>query len=384
MRNLLHGILLITVSFFVLTGCEKKKTAETIDFGIQGPETGEIAVYGLQTLYGAQLAAKEINAEGGINGKPLRIIHYDSRGDKQEAVNVAQRLINIDKVCAVLGEPTSGATFAVRNILNESKTVEISAGATAKDVTTGLPFIFRNTLLDDDGAPATIDFLMKTKGWKNYVIITSVNNDYSVGLSETFRKAITDLGGTVVAEQSINDKDTNISAQVTAIKSRTFDAVVYSGYYQEASLILLELRKQGIPAPLVGGDGLQSPELYNVAKDAAIGTVFFAGFSTFSPEAKIVAFNEKITAENADSEMFAAPGYDAFYMLANAARDAGVTDCSDAAQRSKMRDALATVKNFPGVSGEMSFDTEGNAIKKPFIQEVYKSEDGNYRLRLLN
>jgi branched-chain amino acid transport system substrate-binding protein len=185
-------------------------------------------------------------------------------------------------------------------------------------------------------------------------------------------------------EQSINDKDTNISAQVTAMKSKQFDAVVYSGYYQEASLILLELRKQGIAAPLVGGDGLQSPELYNVAKDAAIGTVFFAGFSTFSPDAKVVAFNEKIKTENADSDMFAAQGYDAVYLLANAARAAGVTDCSEPAQREKMRDELAKTRDFPGVSGDMSFDEEGNAVKKPFIQEVYKTESGEYRLRLLN
>ncbi|MDR2400554.1 MAG: ABC transporter substrate-binding protein [Deferribacteraceae bacterium] len=384
MHTFLITVLSVLSAIFFFTACEKKKVAETIDFGVQGPETGEIAVYGLQTLYGAQLAVKEINADGGINGKPLRIVHYDSRGDKQEAVNVAQRLINVDKVCAVLGEPTSGATFAIRSILNESKTVEISAGATAKDVPTAHPFVFRNTLLDDDGGPATIDFLMKTKGWKDFAIITSVNNDYSVGLSESFRKAIADFGGTVVAEQSINDKDTNVSAQVTAMKSKKFDAVVYSGYYQEASLILLELRKQGIPAPLVGGDGLQSPELYNVAKDAAIGTVFFAGFSTFSPDAKVVAFNEKIKGEGADSDMFAAQGYDAIYLLTNAARAAGVTDCTDPAQRTKLRDELAVVKNFPGVSGEMSFDAEGNAVKKPFIQEVYKGEDGNYKLRLLN
>jgi branched-chain amino acid transport system substrate-binding protein len=384
MRNFLCCFLFALSALVFLSGCEKKKAAETINFGVQGPETGEIAVYGLQTLYGAQLAVKEINAAGGINGKPIKIVHYDTRGDKQEAVNAAQRLINIDKVCSVLGEPTSGATFAIRSILNDSKTLEISAGATAKDVTTGHDFVFRNTLLDDDGAPATIDFLMKTKGWKNYAIITSVNNDYSVGLSETFRKAITNLGGTVTVEQSINDKDTNISAQVTAMKSKKFDAVVFSGYYQEASLILLELRKQGIAAPLVGGDGFQSPELYNVAKDAAIGSVFFAGFSTFSPDAKVVAFNEKIVGEGADSDMFSAQGYDAIYLLANAAIEADVTDCSDPAQRVKMRDALAAIKNFPGVSGDMSFDAEGNAVKKPFIQEVYKSDDGVYRLRLLN
>lgn len=373
-------------------GCKKQTTTATapaadakeIVMGVQGPETGEIAVYGLQTLYGAQLAAKEINEKGGINGKPLKIVHYDSRGDKVEAVNVAQRLINNDKVCGIVGEPTSGAVFAIRNIVNDKKTIAISAGATAVGVTDNLPFIFRNTLLDTDGAPATIKYLKDAKGWKNYALITSTNNDYSVGLSDTFRKAVKDNGGTIVIEQSINDKDTNISAQVTAMRKKNFDAVIYTGYYQEASLIMLELRKQGIKTPMVGGDGFQSPELYNVGKDAAIGTVFFAGFADSPDNARIVEFKNKLKAEGHEIDMFAAQGYDAMYLLADAAKAAGVTNCADEAQRQKMRDALAATKNFTGVSGEMSFDAQGNGVKKPFIQEVAKDAKGQYFFKLLN
>jgi branched-chain amino acid transport system substrate-binding protein len=401
-------IVLSAVLLLFMFGCKKKTTdaevtdvtsaakvveAKEIVFGVQGPETGEIAVYGLQTLYGAELAVKEINESGGVNGKPIRIVHYDSRGDKAEALTVAQRLINNDKVCSILGEPTSGACFAIRNTINDSKTIQISAGATAENVTveiekngdkTNLPYVFRNTLLDNYGAPATIKYLMENKGWNNYVIFTSINNDYSIGLSTTFRNAIGEYGGTVVAEQTIADKDTNISAQVTALKGKNFDAVVFSGYYQEASLILLELRKQGFEQPLVGGDGLQSPELYNVAKDAAVGSVFFAGFSTSSENELVVNFNRKINEARHDSDMFAAQGYDAIYLLANAAKAANVTNCADPAQREAMKDALATTKNFQGVSGEMDFDDDGNAIKPPFIQEVVKDSDGNYIFKLLN
>lgn len=361
-----------------------KGEASEIVIGVQGPETGEIAVYGLQTLYGVQLAAKEINAAGGINGKPVKIVHYDSRGDKAEAVNVIQRLINNDKVCGIVGEPTSGAVFAIRNIANDKKTIAISAGATAVGVTDNLPFVFRNTLLDTDGAPATIKYLKDTKGWTNYAIITSTNNDYSVGLSETFRNAVKANGGTIIIEQSINDKDTNISAQVTAMRNKKFDAVIFTGYYQEASLIMIELRKQGIKTPLVGGDGFQSPELYNVAKDAALGSIFFAGFSTTADSANIIEFNKKIAAEGHQTDMFAAQGYDAMYLLADAAKQANVTNCADAAQREKMRDSLAATKNFMGVSGEMSFDEQGNGVKKPFIQEVVKDSKGAYYFKLLN
>ncbi|MDR2885052.1 MAG: ABC transporter substrate-binding protein [Deferribacteraceae bacterium] len=391
MRKVVLFLCLATALFAF--GCKKQAdtgaaapvadVAEVV-MGVQGPETGEIAVYGLQTLYGAQLAADEINAAGGINGKPLKIVHYDSRGDKVEAVNVAQRLINNDKVCGIVGEPTSGALFAMRNIVNDKKTMAISAGATAVGVADNLPYVFRNTLLDTDGAPATIKHLKDTKGWTKYAIITSTNNDYSVGLSDTYRQAILSNGGTVVIEQSINDKDTNISAQVTAMRNKDFDAVVFTGYYQEASLIMLELRKQGIKAPLVGGDGFQSPELYNVGKDAALGTVFFAGFSTSSTNPQVVEFNKKIAAKGYETDMFAAQGYDAMYLLANAAKQAGVTNCSEEAQRVKMRDALAATQNFMGVSGEMSFDAQGNGVKKPFIMEVSKDDKGGYFFKLLN
>ena len=405
MRKLI--LFLSVVALLFAFGCEKKSavqgggdgkpmTAEAADlpFGVQGPETGEIAVYGLQTLYGAQLAVKEINESGGINGKPIRIVHYDSRGDKTEALNVAQRLINNDKVCSILGEPTSGAVFAIRKPINDSGTIEISAGATAENVTIevdandrkvgDLPYIFRNTLLDRDGAPATIKFLMDTKGWKNYAVITAIDSDYSVGLSEIFRQAISDNGGTVVAEQTIAEKDTNVSAQVTALKGKNLDAVIFSSYYQAASLIMLELRKQGVNVPMLGGDGLQSPELYKVAADASLGSVFFAGFSPISDSEIVINFNEKIKAAGHEADMFSAQGYDAIYLLANAAKAAGVTNCADREQRAQMRDALAATKNFMGVSGNMSFDSEGSAVKKPFIQEVDKDSNGNYYFKLLN
>jgi branched-chain amino acid transport system substrate-binding protein len=207
--------------------------------GIQGPETGNLAAYGQKTLAGAKLAVDEINAAGGVNGKTIKLINYDSRGDKAEAANATQRLINKDKACGIIGEPTSGATFVIGPIADRAKTVLISAGATAKGVTDNKPFVFRDTLLDSDGGPATIKFIMDKFGWKNFALITSVNNDYSVGLSAIFKKAVKDFGGNIVVEQTISDGDTDFSAQITAIKPHNPQAIIFSGYYPEGSLILL-------------------------------------------------------------------------------------------------------------------------------------------------
>jgi len=357
--------------------------AEELSLGIQGPETGNLATYGQKTLAGAKLAVDEINAKGGINGKTLKLINYDSRGDKAESANIIQRFINKDKVCGVIGEPTSGATFVIGPIANKASMPIISAGATADGVVEGKPFVFRDTLLDADGAPATLKFLMDTKKWKNFVLVTSVNNDYSVSMSKIFTNAAKKYKANIVDEQKISDGDKDFSAQVTALKNKKFDAIIFTGYYPEASLFLLELRKQGINAPIIGGDGLLSPDLWKVAKDTALGSIIYAGFSPEAKAKKVQEFVEKMKSRG-EADMFSAQGYDAVYLFAEAMKKAKVNNCADVKQRKAIRDALASMPEFDGVSGKMKFDKEGNAIKKPFIQEVAKKANGEYYLKLLN
>lgn len=357
--------------------------AGELSLGIQGPETGNLATYGQKTLAGAKLAVDEINAAGGINGKTLKLINYDSRGDKAESANIIQRFINKDKVCGVIGEPTSGATFVIGPIANKAKLPLISAGATADGVVEKKPYVFRDTLLDADGAPATLKFLMDSKKWKNFVLITSVNNDYSVSMSKIFTNAAKKFGANIVGEQKVSDGDKDFSAQVTSIKKLNFDAIIYTGYYPEASLLLLELRKQGINAPIMGGDGLLSPDLWKVAKDAALGSIIFAGFSPEAKAKKIQEFVAKMKSRG-EADMFSAQGYDAVYLFAEAMKKAKVKDCADAKQREGIQKALANMPEFDGVSGKMKFDKEGNAIKKPFIQAVDKRANGEYYLKLLN
>jgi branched-chain amino acid transport system substrate-binding protein len=373
---------LVLISLLFFAASTLVFAADELVIGIQGPLTGNLATYGVKTESGAKLAVEEINAKGGVNGKKIKLISYDSRADKAEAANATQRLINKDKACAIIGEPTSGATFVIGPIANRAGVVLISAGATAKGVTDGKPFVFRDTLLDSDGGPATIKFLMDKFGFKNFALITSVNNDYSVGLSKIFEDAVKKYGGKIVVKSNISDGDTDFSAQITTIKQKNPDAIIFSGYYPEGSLIMLEAQKQGLKAPMIGGDGLLSPELYKVGKDAMLGSFVYAGFSPDSKDPKVVSFVKKMKSRG-EADMFSAQGYDAVYLLVNAMKAANVTDCKDKKQRKAMRDALAATKNFKGVSGELSFDKEGNASKKPAIMQV--SKDGNgYKFKLIN
>ncbi len=375
----------ILVSVFA-AGCDKKKegdaSADEIVIGAQNPETGPIAIYGTQAVNGAKLAVEEINAAGGLNGKKVKLLNYDSRGDKTEAVSITKRLLNAG-VCGIVGEVTSGGLFSMRDTAQRGRTVALSAGATAQGVTDGRDYIFSDALLDSDGAPAIIKFAMDNNGYKKFAIITSVNNDYSVGLSEFFKNAVKDNGGEIVIEQNISDGDTDVSAQITSFRGKDIDAVVFSGYYQEAALLLMELKKQGLNIPMIGGDGFQSPDLWKVAQDASLGTIFYSGFASNSPDEKVVSFRQKLAERGVEADQFAANGYDAVYLFAEAIKNSGVTDCSSPEEREKIKNAMSAIKNFEGVSGTMSFKPNGAAFKKPFIQEVVK-ENGEYTTKLLN
>lgn len=374
---------LLALSMMLLLAAGTAFAAGELKIGVQGPLTGNLAAYGVPTADGAKLAVKEINAAGGVNGMMIKLVSYDSRADKAEAANATQRLINKDKVCGIIGEPTSGATFVIGPIANRSGVVLISAGATAKGVTDKKPFVFRDTLLDTDGGPATVKFVMDKFGYKNFALITSINNDYSVGLSKIFKDAVIANGGKIVVESTISDGDTDFSAQITSIKPKNPEVIIFSGYYPEGSLIMLEAAKQGLKAHMMGADGIGATDLYTVGKDAVVGTIFYNGFTTESNNPKVATFIKGIEAMNSRVDMFSAQGYDAVYLLTDAMKKSGLTDCKDRKQRKAMRDVLAKTKDFMGVSGKLTFDSEGNATKKPAIQRVEKTSDG-YKFKLLN
>ncbi len=381
-------VVFVMTSVLFLLGCprkniEDKSDSEFIKIGYQGPLTGPIAIFGLQTLAGIELAVAEANEdENGVNGKKIKLELFDSRGEKTLAVNGANRLVTLG-ICAAVGEPTSGAYFASRDIYNRNSVPVISAGATAKGVTDGREFVFRNTLLDAHGAPYLIDYMMEKRGFKKFAIITAVNNDFSVGVSNVFREYLKKSGGVIVAEQTMSDNDADVSAQITSFRGKDIDAIIYTGYYEEASLILLEMEKKGIDAILIGADGLQSPQLWDVAKDASLGTIFYAGFAMNSEEEIVKSFNRKLGAKGLYSDLGSSQGYDATKLLIKSIKEAQVVDCSSKEERSKIRDVLAATKDYKGVSGLMSFDKDRSAIKVPFLQEIYKMDNGSYSTRIL-
>lgn len=373
----LVALSLLLSALVVVSGCGSKpapttptptatESKEPIKIGFLGAKTGDVAIYGLNTLKGLNMAIAELNKEG-VLGRQVKLVEEDNAGQKDQAINITNKLISQDKVVAIIGDPTTGITRVAGSIANSKKTVILSAGSTGTNVVEIGPYVFRDTLLDTIAAPATMKYVIGEKGWKNVALITSKNNDYSVSLSKIFSDAIAANGGKVVIEEFIQDKDTDFSGQITKIKAANPDVIVFSGYYTEGALIMKKAREVGIKAVMVGGDGLQGDDLMKIGGAAVEGSISYAGFSPEQPTANtekfINAFKAKYNNELPD--LFAAQGYDALMLIAKAIKDAKSADPE------KFKDTLATTKNYDGVSGTITFQASREPIKSPvYLLEV--------------
>jgi branched-chain amino acid transport system substrate-binding protein len=321
-----------------------------------------------------KMACDEINAQGGIEGKKLVIVEADNRGDKGEIANVTQKFITKDKVSAIVGDPTTGGTKVAAQICQPNKTVLISAGAVGAGVVEIGDYIYRNTLLDAVAAPPVVKHLKEKLGWNKVAIVTSKNNDYSVGLTKVFKDALSQNGITVVTEEFIQDKDTNFSGQVTNIKAKQADGIIFTGYYTEGGLFMQEVKKQGLSINMVGGDGLLSDVLIKLGGAGVEGSMVFAAFSPEQPDAATKKFIEDYKAKNKDEQpdMFVAQGYDAVKILADAMKKAKSSDPS------VFKAELAKTKDFPGVSGKTTFRENREPVKTPINLLIVK--DGKFGL----
>ncbi|GAB6181052.1 ABC transporter substrate-binding protein [Desulfotomaculum defluvii] len=374
-------ISMMLVLSLILAGCggggEEKKAAEgdnassgdTIKIGFLGAKTGGHAAFGIPTLEGMKMAAEDINNAGGLLGKKIEIIEEDHGSKNTEGANVTQKLITRDKVVAIVGDPTTAITKIAAPIAQQKKVVLLSAGAVGTGVVENGDYIFRDTLLDAVAAPAITKYVKDQMGWKKVAVITSMNNDYSVGLSKLFKAALAENGIEIVVEQSIQDGDQNFSAQVTAVKEKNPDGIIFTGYYTEGGLLMKEVRKQGMTALMVGGDGLLGDVLMKMGGEAVEGSMVYCGFAADENKAgeKTKKFIEAYKAGNdgALPDMFAAQGYDAVMLLADAIKAAN----SDVPEQ--FRNELAKTKNWEGVSGVITFQENREPIKSPvYLLEV--------------
>lgn len=330
--------------------------------------SGGGAAYGEAIRQGLELATDEINAKGKTK---LELVFEDSKGEKNEAINATNKLIHKDNVLAIIGPTLSGEMFAAGPIASQAGVSIMGTSTTAEGITDIGDYVFRNSLPESLALPSVVKKAKEKLGLKKVAIMYSNNNDFTVSGFKTFEQAIKDNGLETVTVETFADKDTDFSAQLTKIAALKPDAIFISALYQEAALILKKAREIGVTVPVIGNNGFNSPQLIKLAGSAAEGAVVASPWYPGKEDEKVKNFVAAFKAKyNKEPDQFSAQAYDALYIMANAIENAGSTT-----DRKKLRDSLATVKDFQGVTGKFAFDAKRNPAMDVTILVV---KDGKF------
>lgn len=339
---------------------------EPIKLGEISPLTGKEAAFGQQAHRGILMALDEINARGGVLGRPLVVIAEDNQSKPGDSATVARKLLSRDKVVALLGTGTSSNCLEIAPIAQSARIPLVATTATAPEVTEKRDYVFRACFIDPFQGAVLAKFARDTLKAKRVALLTSTSASYSVGLSKVFRERFIALGGELVADQKYAEGDKDFRAQLTAIRAAQPDAIAATGFYSEAALICKQARDLGLDIPIFGGDGWEAPELIEIGGKAVEGTYYASHYSSDSAAPEVRAFVQKYRARfNGETPDSMAPlAYDATLILADALARAGSTDGA------KLRAALAATKNFPGVTGRTTIDAQRNASKSAVMLRV--------------
>jgi branched-chain amino acid transport system substrate-binding protein len=375
MKRTILALLLITTLFTSLA-CERRGGTTNggengpILVGYYGDLSGRTSSFGQSTKNGVEMAADEINKAGGINGRQIQIITEDDQGEPNKAATVVTKLINQDKVIALLGEVASSNSLAAAPKAQEAKVPMISPSSTNPAVTQVGDYIFRVCFIDPFQGEVMAKFAANNLKAKRAAIMYDFNSDYSRGLQQFFKRSFTGLGGQIVTEVSYTQGDRDFSGQLTAIRSANVDVIYVPGYYGEVGVIANQTKQLGIKAPLLGGDGWDAPQLWQLGGAALNGDYISNHYSVDDPSPAIRKFVADYQGRfNILPDALAALGYDSMKVLADAIGRAG-----GSTESVKLRDAIAATKNFPGVTGQITLDNDRNAVKPAVVLKLQDSK----------
>ena len=386
-RTRLHiglGVVL-TLALFGL-GCGGGGTSELV-IGEYGSLTGNDATFGQSTRNGVEIALEErvAQSQGKIGGLKLRVQVEDDQSRAEEAATVVQKLINQDRVIAVVGEVASSRSLAGGPICQAAGVPMITPSSTNPRVTEVGDYIFRMCFLDQFQGAVMARFAADSLKLKRVALLKDTRNDYSVGLAKYFSDEFTRLGGQIVVEQAYSSGHQDFRAQLTGIKAKHPQAIVLPGYYTEAGLIARQARELGIKEPIIGGDGWESGQLIAIGGDALNGCYYSNHWALDAPNPLLQEFLAKYRAKyNSDPDAIGGLAYDAANVLFQAldkiaeqdpdtfkglsSAKAG-TELRKAAEK-KLRDLIATTTSFQGVTGTITLDEHRNASKPAVVIEI--------------
>ena len=363
-----RAALLVGVLFTVLVAVVPSHAKE-IKIGLITPLSGDVKTFGESVRNSFLIAVEEANAKGGDAGMKIAWVVQDDKNDATEAANVANLLVNQQRVKAIVGSVTSKTTIPVSDIIQAARIPTISPTATNPKVTVAdgkrKDYMFRACFIDPFQGAVMAKFSRETLKGKSAAVLFDASNDYSKGIAEVFRDAFRKQGGRVAAFESYGKDDVDFSALLTKVKASGADVLFLPDYYNKVGLIAKQVQEKGIKVRLVGPDGWDSPDLVKIAGSAIEGGYFSNHYSPDDRRPEVAAWVKKYKEKHGQvPDALGTLAYDATNLLLEAIRKAGSDDPG------KIRNALASIRDFKAVSGKSTLDANGDMIKSAAILKI--------------
>lgn len=321
--------------------------------------TGAGASYGEAITNGINLAHKEITAEGDVD---IELFIEDSAGEQEDALTAVQKLMNSDNVSALIGPTLSTEMNVVGPEADLNGVPILGTSVTAEGIPQIGDYVFRNSIPEAMAIPAAVEKAVEEYDAEKVAIIYGNDDVFTQAGYDVMKQVAEDMGLEILTTETFQLGQSDYNAQLTKIGNLEPDLVLASALYNEGSVILDQARRMGIDVPFIGGNGFNSPEVIEIAGDAANGLIVATPWFAKQDDEKVKTFVEDYTEEyGMEPDQFAAQAYDGMYLIAEAIKNAGSDDPDE------IRDALADIEDFEGVLGTMSFDEDGDIVMEPTV-----------------
>lgn len=376
MRKGLFVLAAVLALGLILTPCAGAKT-KVIKIGINAPMTGDIPKVGEGTKFAAEMWLEDINKAGGleVGGKkyPVKLVIEDNESKAESAVKANTKMITDDEVLIIIGPQASSQAIPAGDVANNWKTPMISPWSTNPNTTKDRPYVFRACFLDPFQGKVMANFVKNEFGFKKAAVLYDVASDYPKGLAEEFKKNWEKINGpgSVVAFESFTTKDTDFSSQLTKIKNSGAQFLFTPQYYNEVALIVQQARDLGFKGPIVGSDSWGSAETVKLCGKACYGAFFSTHYAAAGAKGATKAFIERYKKEHGYvPDDVGALTWDAIHIAQDAIQSCGKITGNIEKDRKCVRDALAKIKNFHGITGNMNFTENGDPIKCAVVVKI--------------
>jgi branched-chain amino acid transport system substrate-binding protein len=369
-------LLILTISALsALSWSCRPQSKEPIRVGAVLALTGSASVWGENSKEGIELALEELNAAGGVNGTPIRVIYEDSKSEPRAAVDALRKVISSDKVPVVIGDIASSNVLAMSPVAESEKVVLISPGASNPDISNAGDYIFRNFPSDALEGQVDAEYAYRQLGWRKIAVL-NIRNAYGEGISRVFKRAFAELGGALGLEDAFDQGTIDFRAQLTKLKDIAPNGVFLAGYPDEMARLLIQAKELQIKTPFLSTQAFDDAQVLKIAGRSAEGVIFSTPAPPSDADPKATEFRQNYRRKfGKEPGLMSDTAYDAMKMIALAITKGGYSGLG-------IKDQLSSLKNYAGAAGPTTFDQFGD-VPRPVMFKVVrdvKFVDYGYRV----